>query len=75
MQFQGPQGQVHLFFGNKSQQALERLICNVPPAQQFQFQLAPLPQRIDAKKQIQVSCLMYAVMGTFIVMEKLVQSW
>ena len=58
-QFQGPQGQVQLFFGNKSAQPLERLICNVPPSPQFHFQMAPLPPSIEGKRQVQVGVLLH----------------
>ena len=56
MQFQGAQGQLLLFFGNKAATPLERLLCVVPPVAQFAFQLGPLPPRLDSKKQIQVCC-------------------
>lgn len=59
MQFSGAQGQLHLYFGNKSTQPLERLICNVPPSQQFQFQLQALPAFIEPKKQIQVCFFLF----------------
>jgi hypothetical protein len=54
-QYTGPQGQLSLFFGNKSSQPLERLLCNFPPSPQFQWQMGSLPQRIEAKKQTVVS--------------------
>jgi len=54
-QYTGPQGQLNLFFGNKASQPLERLLCNLPPSPQFQWQMGALPQRIEAKKQTVVS--------------------
>ena len=55
-QYQGSQGQITFFLGNKHDAALERLIFAVPPQPQFQLQLAPVPQRIDSKQQVQVCC-------------------
>lgn len=52
--YHGPQGQLQLFFGNKADGQLERLICNVPPSAQFQMQLAGMPTSIEAKRQTQV---------------------
>ena len=57
MQFQGSQGQLMFFFGNKGDSLLERLICVVPPSGQFAFQQGPVPSQLEAKKQIQVSFL------------------
>ncbi len=62
MQFQGSQGQLALFLGNKGDGPLERLVCAVPPVPQFAFQVGPVPRQLDAKKQIQAcpnpgSCL------------------
>ena len=54
-QYQGPQGQLQLYFGNKSTKTLERLLCNVPPSPQFAFQMAALPPSIEPKKQVQAS--------------------
>lgn len=56
-QYNGPSGQLTLFFGNKSAGNLERLVASVPPAQQFQIQMQPLPDSIAPRKQIQVSRL------------------
>ena len=53
--FQGSQGQLTLFFGNKSPHTLERLICNVPPAPQFRFQMSQFPPALEPKRQVQVS--------------------
>ena len=58
-QYNGPSGQLTLFFGNKSPGNLERLVANVPPAQQFQIQMQPLPDSIAPRKQIQVSRLQF----------------
>lgn len=57
MQFQGAQGQLVFFFGNKGDAALERLICVVPPSGQFTFQQGPVPPLLEPKKQIQVQNL------------------
>jgi len=54
-QYQGSQGQIMFFLGNKHAAPLEKIIFVVPPQPQFQFQLAPVPQRLDAKQQVQVS--------------------
>ena len=56
--FQGSQGQLTLFFGNKSLHTLERLICNVPPAPQFTFQMSQFPPALEPKRQVQVSRLL-----------------
>ena len=56
-QFQGSQGQLMFFFGNKGDAALERLIFVVPPAGQFAFQQGAVPPLLEPKKQIQVCCL------------------
>lgn len=56
-QYQGSQGQITFFLGNKHGAPLERLIFAVPPQPQFDLQLAPVPPRIDPKQQLQVSCL------------------
>lgn len=53
--FRGPSGQLLLFFGNKADAVLERLLCVVPPTPQFQFQLGAVPARLEPKKQIQVT--------------------
>ena len=53
--FRGPSGQLLLFFGNKADAFLERLLCVVPPTPQFQFQLGAVPARLEPKKQIQVT--------------------
>ena len=55
MQFQGSQGQLMFFFGNKGEATLERLICVVPPSGQFAFQQGPVPSQLEAKKQVQVA--------------------
>lgn len=52
--FQGSQGLLTMFFGNKSPHALQRLICSVPPAPQFQFQLGGCPPSLEPKRQVQV---------------------
>lgn len=54
LSFQGSQGQVTFFFGNKSSEALERLICVVPPSPQFTFQLGAVPPVLQPKQQTQV---------------------
>ena len=59
MQFQGAQGQLMFFFGNKGEATLERLICAVPPSGQFTFQQGPVPPQLEAKKQIQVASLLF----------------
>ncbi len=56
-QYQGSQGQLMFFFGNKSASALERLIFVVPPAGQFAFQQGAVPPLLEPKKQIQVRAL------------------
>ncbi|KAK9841331.1 hypothetical protein WJX74_004023 [Apatococcus lobatus] len=63
--FRGPSGQLLLFFGNKADAFLERLLCVVPPTPQFQFQLGAVPARLEPKKQIQVP-LMVACVSTFL---------
>lgn len=52
--FQGPSGQIQLFFGNKADVALGRLICAVPPQPVFAFQLGPVPPYIEPKKQVRL---------------------
>lgn len=54
-QYQGSQGQITFFLGNKHAAPLEKIIFVVPPQPQFQFQLAPVPQRLDPKQQVQVT--------------------
>ncbi len=54
IQIQGSSGQLSLFFGNKADAFLERLLCVVPPAPQFQFQLSAVPSQLEPKKQISV---------------------
>lgn len=53
MAFQGSQGQLALFLGNKGDAPLERLVCAVPPVPQFAFQVGPVPKRLEPKKQMQ----------------------
>lgn len=53
-EFQGPQGRLSLYFGNKSERPLERIVCNVPPSPQFLFQMPALPPVIEAKRQLPV---------------------
>jgi hypothetical protein len=50
--FQGPSGQLQLFFGNKADVPLGRLICAVPPQPVFAFQLGAVPPYIEPKKQV-----------------------
>lgn len=57
-QFQGSQGQLMFFFGNKGDAALERLIFVIPPAGQFAFQQGAVPPLLEPKKQIQVCFLL-----------------
>eukprot|EP00884_Botryococcus_braunii_P018832 jgi/Botrbrau1/5632/Bobra.55_1s0021.1 len=64
-EYRGAQGQLTLFFGNKGQQALARLICVVPPAPSFTFQLGPVPPSLDAGKQVQIP-LLVACQGPFL---------
>ncbi|BDA41202.1 AP-2 complex subunit alpha-1 [Coccomyxa sp. Obi] len=64
-QFQGSQGQLMFFFGNKGDAALERLIFVVPPAGQFAFQQGAVPPMLEPKKQIQVP-LMVACIAPFL---------
>ncbi|KAL3140296.1 hypothetical protein ABBQ38_004564 [Trebouxia sp. C0009 RCD-2024] len=54
-QYQGSQGQITFFLGNKHATPLEKIIFAVPPQPQFQFQLASVPQRLDPKQQVQVA--------------------
>lgn len=54
-QYEGSQGQIMFFLGNKGGAPLEKIIFVVPPQPQFQFQLAPVPQRLDPKQQVQAS--------------------
>lgn len=54
-QYEGSQGQIMFFLGNKGATPLEKIIFVVPPQPQFQFQLAPVPQRLDPKQQVQAS--------------------
>ncbi|KAK9806309.1 hypothetical protein WJX72_009579 [[Myrmecia] bisecta] len=65
LQFQGSQGQLVFFLGNKAAAPLERLILAVPPQPQFAFQLASVPGRLDPNKQIQVP-LMVACVSPFL---------
>lgn len=58
--FQGHSGQVQLFFGNKADAPLGRLICAVPPQPLFAFQLGPVPPYIEPKKQV---CLGFRIRG------------
>ena len=60
MQFQGAQGQLMFFFGNKGEATLQRLICAVPPSGQFTFQQGPVPPQLEPKKQIQVASLLFS---------------
>ena len=60
MQFQGAQGQLMFFFGNKGEATLQRLICAVPPSGQFTFQQGPVPPQLEPKKQIQVASLRFS---------------
>lgn len=57
----GPSAQVGMFLGNKAGQALERLVCAVPPAPAFTLALGSAPTVIEAGKQImvplEVTCL------------------
>lgn len=53
-EYRGAQGQFTLFFGNKAKSALQRLICIVPPAPAFSFQMGPVPPSLDPGKQVQV---------------------
>ena len=53
MAFQGSQGQPALFLGNMGDTPQERLVCAVPPAPQFAFQVGPVPKRLEPKKQMQ----------------------
>ena len=62
MQFQGAQGQLMFFFGNKGEATLQRLICAVPPSGQFAFQQGPVPPQLEPKKQIQVASLLFSQM-------------
>lgn len=50
--FQGPSGQIQLFFGNKADVPVGRLICAVPPQPVFAFQLGAVPPYIEPKKQV-----------------------
>lgn len=50
--FQGPSGQIQLFFGNKADTPIGRLICAVPPQPVFSFQLGAVPPYIEPKKQV-----------------------
>ena len=52
--YQGHSGQVQLFFGNKADAPLGRLICAVPPQPVFAFQLGPVPPYIEPKKQVRL---------------------
>ena len=64
LSFQGSQGQVIFFFGNKSSDSLERVICVVPPSPQFSFQLGPVPSLLQPKQQVQVSRLQWHLFVT-----------
>lgn len=52
--YNGPQGQLSIFFGNKSPYTLEQVVCNFPPSPQFQWQTGALPRSIESKKQTMV---------------------
>ncbi len=53
MAFQGSQGQLALFLGNKGDTPLERLVCAVPPVPQLAFQVGPVPKSLELIKQVQ----------------------
>jgi hypothetical protein len=50
--YQGASGQISLYFGNKHSEALQRVVCNVPPTPAFLFQLGAVPAVIEPKKQV-----------------------
>lgn len=50
--YQGASGQLSLYFGNKSTEPLARVVCAVPPAPAFLFQLGAVPAVIEPKKQV-----------------------
>lgn len=52
--YNGPQGQLNIFFGNKSQHPLHQVVCNFPPSPQFQWQMGAFPRSIEPKKQSMV---------------------
>ncbi|GAB4815001.1 hypothetical protein N2152v2_002047 [Parachlorella kessleri] len=52
--YQGSSGQISLYFGNKHTEPLQRLVCNVPPAPAFLFQLGAVPAVLEPKKQVMV---------------------
>eukprot|EP00891_Asterochloris_glomerata_P007006 jgi/Astpho2/7006/fgenesh1_pm.00107_%23_19_t len=74
MSFQGSQGQLTFFLGNKSSSALQRLILVVPPQPQFLFQLGQVPPLLEAKKQIQVP-LSVACVSAFLSVPKVQLSY
>ena len=57
IQIHGSSGQLTFYFGNKADTLLQRLLCVVPPAPQFAFQLGAVPSQLEPKKQISVSPL------------------
>ena len=50
--FQGSQGQLALFLGNKGDTPLERLVCAMPPVPQLAIQVGPVPKRPEPNKQM-----------------------
>eukprot|EP00803_Ostreobium_quekettii_P002464 evm.model.scf_1061.2 EVM.evm.TU.scf_1061.2 scf_1061:6281-18352(+) len=60
-QYKSGSGVVNLFFGNKSESTMERLICAVPPCTEFNISVSPVPTSLAPKVQmqahIQVQCL------------------
>lgn len=57
-QFVASQGQLVLFFGNKHNGRLERVIATVPPSAEFEFQLTPVPTTLEAGQQMTVRLLL-----------------
>ena len=56
--FQGSRGTLTFFLGNKhTTSKIERLVCMVPPATEFNFNLGQVPTEIPPKIQVQVSNL------------------
>lgn len=53
-QYKNGSGAVNLFFGNKSDSTMERLICAVPPCAEFNISVSPVPPSLAPKVQMQV---------------------
>lgn len=51
-QVAGPTVQLVLFLGNKHSEALQQVVLVAPPSPAFAFQMGPVPQQLEPKKQV-----------------------